>query len=245
MASEIVVPKEPMNPATGLMSIIEGLAANPQVDIDKLHQLLQMQERWEVNNDKKKFREAMAAFKLNPPEIVKNKHVSFKTDKGQTDYDHATLDAVCDAIVKRLAESGITHRWVPTQPTTGGITITCVLSLGMFSEDTPLSASPDQSGGKNPVQAIASTVSYLERYTLLAATGCATGMPDDDGIGSVTSEDKEVVKTIATAKSMEELKSMYEAALKQATEAKNQTLVGLLVKAKKDRKAELSNAKAS
>ena len=51
------------------------------------------------------------------------------------------------------------------------------------SESTTLEAAADQSGGKNAIQAIGSTVTYLERYTLLALTGLATH-EDDDGAGS-------------------------------------------------------------
>ena len=47
-----------------------------------------------------------------------------------------------------------------------------------------LSASADNSGSKNSIQAIGSTVTYLQRYTLLAITGLATEDMDDDGSGS-------------------------------------------------------------
>jgi hypothetical protein len=44
-----------------------------------------------------------------------------------------------------------------------------------------MNSGPDDSGGKNKIQAIASAKSYLERYTLLAITGLATKDMDDDG----------------------------------------------------------------
>jgi hypothetical protein len=46
-----------------------------------------------------------------------------------------------------------------------------------------MKAPPDDSGKKNPIQQIASTVSYLERYTLFAITGLAP-QEDDDGAGA-------------------------------------------------------------
>ena len=73
------------------------------------------------------------------------------------------------------------------------IRVTCVLShiLG-HSERVTLQASPDQSGGKNNIQAVGSTVTYLERYTLLAVTGLATAEQDDDGgyVGFITADQK-------------------------------------------------------
>ena len=57
---------------------------------------------------------------------------------------------------------------------------------------TKMTAPSDTSGQKNSIQAIASTVTYLQRYTLLAATGITTmDMPDDDGKGGV----KEPIKS--------------------------------------------------
>ena len=48
-------------------------------------------------------------------------------------------------------------------------------------KSTSLQAPPDESSGKNSIQAIASTVSYLERYTFLAITGLSTREQDNDG----------------------------------------------------------------
>jgi hypothetical protein len=42
---------------------------------------------------------------------------------------------------------------------------------------------PDAGGAKNAIQARASTISYLERYTLKAICGVAEGGEDDDGNG--------------------------------------------------------------
>jgi enoyl-[acyl-carrier-protein] reductase (NADH) len=52
------------------------------------------------------------------------------------------------------------------------------------SETTSLSAGADDSGKKNNIQAIASTVSYLERYTFLAATGLTAKDMDDDAVSA-------------------------------------------------------------
>jgi hypothetical protein len=49
-----------------------------------------------------------------------------------------------------------------------------------------MTAGADASGSKNDIQAISSTVTYLQRYTLLAATGLTSAemdQDDDDGAG--------------------------------------------------------------
>jgi len=151
-------------------------------DIEKLEQLYALQLRFEGNEARKAYVAAMARFKKNPPTIVKDKEVAY----GTTRYMHATLGEVCEKIVAGLAEHGFSHRWIPTRAEGGMVEVTCVITheLG-HSEETTLSAGLDSSGGKNNIQAMISTKTYLERHSLLAATGLATkDMEDDDGRGS-------------------------------------------------------------
>ncbi len=167
-----------VTPADLLLKAVESGA-----DLDRMEQLMALQERWEANQAKKAFVEAMVEFKSKPIIIGKNKHVSFTTSKGRTEYDHAELVDVTEAIVPRLAEHGLSHDWSVSQEGTK-ITVTCTIThrLG-HSKSVSMTAPADDSGGKNSIQAIASAKTYLERYTLLAVTGTATGGEDDDGRG--------------------------------------------------------------
>lgn len=166
----------PINP----MGLIQ-LAISQGADTDKLEKLLALQERWQAGEARKAFVAALSAFKNNPPKVLKNKLVEF----GNTKYRHATLDNVCVLIDPALAEHGLSFRWETENLDKGLIRVTCILTheLG-HSERTSLQALPDGSGSKNPVQAIGSTVTYLQRYTLLAATGIAVQNQDDDGRGA-------------------------------------------------------------
>lgn len=158
------------------------IALDQNMDLDRIEKMLEFQERWEKNEARKAYHSAMAQFKLNPPEILKDKHVHFNTAKGPTDYNHATIGNVVSSIIKRLAECEIYHSWETEQKENGKIVVTCKLThcLG-YSESVWLESPPDPSGGKNNVQAIASAVTYLQRYTLLSITGLATHDQDDDG----------------------------------------------------------------
>lgn len=168
-----------INPASPLAAAAELVKADGNMDVDKLAKLLEVQERWESNEARKAYVVAMANFKENPPEIIKDKTVSYK----QTSYNHASLSNVTSCINKALSEHGLTASWV-TDQTDKGVKVTCKIThvLG-HSESTSLFSPPDTSGSKNPIQAIGSTVTYLQRYTLLALTGLAT-FEDDDGNGS-------------------------------------------------------------
>lgn len=161
-----------------------AVAVQKGMDVATIEGLMKLQERWEANEARKEFDQAMTAFKSNPPEIHKNKQVSFDTSKGRTEYKHATLDEVSITIGKALAVHGLSHRWNIEQKESG-IKVTCVVAHSKgHSEKVSLEAGADQSGGKNSIQAVGSTVTYLQRYTLLAATGMAVQDQDDDGADS-------------------------------------------------------------
>ena len=152
------------------------IAVQQGANVDKLAKLLELHERWQANQARQAYNAAMAKFKQRPPKIIKNKHVKFD----DTEYDHPTLDHVTEAITETLSAVGISHKWKMCQ--SPEISVTCVLTHEMgHSEETTLKASPDTSGSKNSIQAIGSTVTYLERYTLLAATGMAAAGTDNDG----------------------------------------------------------------
>ncbi len=82
-----------------------------------------------------------------------------------------------------MAKYGLSFDWDIHQ-SNGLITVDCVVThvQGHFKKVT-MSGAPDASGKKNAIQQAASTITYLQRYTLLAATGMSTKGEDDDGAG--------------------------------------------------------------
>lgn len=217
------------------------MAMDQGADIEKLSKLMDLQERWEANEARKAFVSAMAAFKANAPEITKNKPVSF----GNTSYKHATLDHVCDAVTKALSDHGISHRWKVDQ-VGEWITVICVLTHEMgHSEETKLIGTADNTGSKNSIQAIGSTVTYLQRYTLLAATGLAAANSDTDGRtpnapgGMSADRIKELCEWIKNCRNLEELSRIYKNAYKEADAANDRNAQAKLIAAKDARKKEL------
>jgi hypothetical protein len=172
--SEIITHDNPI--AAAIATAIQ----NPAVGIEQLNALWEISRKIEAAKAHAAYHSAMAQFKQNAPEIVRNKAVSFGA--GKTSYKHATLDAVAIPIAAALSACGLSHAWYIGQ-SEAGISVTCVLThvLG-HSERVTLCAGADNSGSKNPIQAVASTVTYLQRYTLLAITGLAVqDEHDDDG----------------------------------------------------------------
>lgn len=184
MNAQLIHADEPRRPDRALTTPADLLtiALDKGADLDRLERLLTMQQTWEADQARKAYVDAMARFKAEPIRILKDQHVRFaKKDGTVTEYDHASIGNVTQMICAALASHGFAHRWNIEQ-LDGRVVVTCIIThrLG-HSEQTMLRALADDSGGKNGIQAIASTVTYLQRYTLLAATGLATSEGDDDG----------------------------------------------------------------
>jgi hypothetical protein len=159
-------------PATLLQMAVEQGA-----DMDKLEKLMALQERWEKNQAEKAFNQAMSDFSSNLPTIEKTVYVE------HFDGYHADIGLMAKMVREAMAPHGLSFRWNTDQG--DKITVTCIVKhRDGHSESTPLSSSPDKSGGKNDIQAIGSAVKYLERYTLEAATGIVASGADDDGQGT-------------------------------------------------------------
>lgn len=159
--------------------------------MEQLRDMLALQQQWEAGEARKAFVQAMTDFKAEPLEIFKRKQVGYKTaDGGFVGYKHAELADVADVVVPAMAKHGLSHRW-DVKREGDRIYVTCVVMhrLG-HSESITMDGAPDNSGKKNAIQQQASTITYLQRYTLLAATGLATKEvnPDDDGAGGGADE---------------------------------------------------------
>ena len=193
-----IVPMEERNPARPItpMDMLQ-IAVQSGADLEKLEKLMGLQERWEANEARKAFVVAFAKFKRVAPKVGKDKHVNFQTSVGDVDYHHTTLGNAVDTLAPVLGKCGFTHHWVPEQLDGGAIRITCVLThIKGHTERASLQAGADTSGKKNPIQAVGSTTTYLERYTLLAVCGIATEDQDNDAAHTdptVTDEQKQAI----------------------------------------------------
>jgi len=177
-----VVIEQPQLPAITPMQMLQT-AVDQGANLDKLQKLMDLQERWENNEARKAYVVSMNAFKADPPEIFKNKHVIYETRTGATEYSHSSLDHVANVISETMSKHGLSFRWDVSQKQ--AVKVSCIVTHEQgHSESVSLQAAPDDSGGKNSIQAVGSTVTYLQRYTLLAATGLAAKGMDDDGISA-------------------------------------------------------------
>lgn len=190
MQEPMPIEQKIMTPAEIIQSAISSGA-----NLEQLEKLMSLQERWEANEAKKAYYEAMSLFKANPPKIEKDKKVGYSTSKGNVGYSHASLYNVVEKISSELSKYGLSASWRTQQ--NEKISVTCIIShKNGHSEQTTITADADQSGSKNSIQAIGSTISYLQRYSILAMTGLATHDMDIDGIVEEEKIDENKIKII-------------------------------------------------
>jgi hypothetical protein len=146
-------------------------AVTSGANIDVLEKLLALQERWEANQGRKDFDEAIAAAKADIKPVARNK-------TGHNGKRYADFAAYAREVDPILAAHGLSYRFRTEQD--DRIKVTCVLShRGGHSETNTLAGPADSSGSKNAIQAIGSTLTYLQRYTLTQALGLAASDDDD------------------------------------------------------------------
>ncbi len=188
---------EPITPMTMIDRALSTGAAP-----ETLEKLLALQERWEANQGRKAYDEAMAAAKAEIPIIIKNRTVDFTSSKGRTHYRHEDLAEIARTVNPILSKYGLSYRYRTRAEPNEPIVVTCIVTHRMgYSEETTLSGPRDDSGNKNSIQQVGSTLTYLQRMTLKAALGIAAS-DDDDGAkadqsaGPISQKDAERVMAL-------------------------------------------------
>ncbi len=184
-ATDMTIPLPPKDDAPLTMSVTaptrEDLLSRAILsgNVELAKEFMAMQERFEANTARRAFNNAVADAKGGIGVITKSRKVDFTSAKGRTSYSYEDLADIAAAVDPVLAKVGLSYRFRTAQDG-AAVTVTCVLChRDGHQEETTLSASRDDSGGKNLVQQVGSTVTYLQRYTLKAMLGLAAAVDDD------------------------------------------------------------------
>lgn len=170
-----VVPVE----GAAILQVIERAARDPNIDIDKMERLLQMQERIVARQAKVAYADALA--RLQPTLPIIGERGAIKNGSGNVQSKYALWEDIVGVITPLLAAQGFSLSF-RTGNKDNRIQVTGVLThCEGHSEETTLDLPADTSGSKNAVQAVASSVSYGKRYTAGALLNLRTGERDDDG----------------------------------------------------------------
>jgi hypothetical protein len=169
--------------------MIANAARDPAVDIEKFERLMALRERAGQADARRSFYAALAKAKGEFGPILKTRTVDYehKSGDGRTSYRYEELADIGAVVDPVLSKHGLSYRHKSSQEG-AKIKVTCILSHeDGYSEENSLEGVEDKSGMKNPNQAIASTVTYLQRYSLKEALGIAAGR-DDDGHGGTLAD---------------------------------------------------------
>lgn len=141
-------------------------------DLGSVKEMLAMSKELAADQARRAFDAAVAEAKAEIPTVR-------KSSKGHNNKLYADFAAYASVIDPIISKFGLSYRFRTTQ--NDRINVTCVLAHkeGHY-EETTLSGPADTTGSKNAIQSIGSTLTYLQRYTLVQALGLAAS-EDDDG----------------------------------------------------------------
>jgi len=162
------------------------------VDLDAFEKLVNLVEKVQIDKAKREFYEAFAKFQSQVPPILKTSEVNMGA--GRPRYNYASLYDIISKIQKPLGDNHLSYRW-DVKNDDVMIEVTCILShKGGYELQTSIQAGKDATPGKSNVQAIASTITYLKRYTLVSLLGIGTADPDDDAQATVNVDKKQDIE---------------------------------------------------
>lgn len=229
-----IEPAQAVQQQTTQMSMVQWAIENKATP-EQLVTLYELQQRVEADAARRLFNQAFSDFKAESVSVVKNVTVSDGPLKGKK---YADLFGVVSAVMPALGRHKLSHSWKITKDEPNWIEVTCTIRHDSgHAESVSMGSEPDKGPGRNAIQARASAVSYLERYTFLAATGHAAST-DDDGrnTGKANLSDEDIssfIDNIKSARTEEELRKFYMPAAKAADEAGNREALRLFDEAKK------------
>jgi hypothetical protein len=127
----------------------------------------------------KAFLSALSDFQDECPELRRTKDVKFKTD-GPVVYSYAPLSDIDRQIKALLKKHGFTKRW-KIFDIAGKTKVVCIIShKDGHKEETEMEGESDMSGQKSAMQGKGSTITFMQRYTLIGALGLTTADSDID-----------------------------------------------------------------
>lgn len=140
--------------------------------IDMVREVMALTKEIKAAQAREAFDAAIANAKAEIKPVKRNR-------EGHNKKKYADFSAYAREVDPIISKFGLSYRFRTVQ--TEKITVTCIVSHrdGHFEENS-LSGPADVTGNKNAIQAIGSTLTYLQRYTLTQALGLAAE-DDDDG----------------------------------------------------------------
>lgn len=167
----------PASRTDALIEVIERLVTNPAADVSKLRELIDMQREMLREQARVEFESAFVQMQKELPIIAEKGEIKVN---GTLRSKFAKHEDITEIVRPILAKWGFSLRHKNEQQDRT-LTITAILShrAGHSVTDTFV-CPPDNSGGKNDVQAMGSTREYGRRYTTESILNIVTRAQDND-----------------------------------------------------------------
>ncbi len=179
-----------------VIEVIQALAVDDRVSVEKLAGLFQLQIQAEARQAEREFNIDFAAAMSEMPTIVKDKVKDMGT-KGSIPY--ASYESV-DKIIRRIELKYGFCRTFATERTdkAGSLMTVTLLHKGGHSIKSTRYLAPDAGAGRNDPQAQGSSDSYNKRYLTIGIWNIVTVGADDDGVrgGAITQDQADDINSL-------------------------------------------------
>lgn len=188
-----------------ILAILGNAASNPETDIAKVEKFVDLYTAMQARNAEAEFYAALSEMQDELPSIEERGGIKDRSGNIQSTY--ALWEDVNKAIKPVLKKFGFALSFRTNFE--NGISVTGVLShKSGHKEMTSIVLPSDNSGSKNAVQAIGSSVSYGKRYTAGSLLNLVSHGEDDDGAGNgpqkLSEEQAAAIQTFATSLDVKE-----------------------------------------
>lgn len=177
-------------PALALGDNLMRLISDPNIPADKMQVILQMQKDIMAESRREAFQAAFSEMAMELPRVNKRGMVELvKADGrkvGSYRYmKYEDMDAIIRPIINRY---GFSLSFSTDVEGDKNILRGKLMHDGGHYESSKLALPPDTGPGRNPLQAMGSTLSYEKRYMAELLLNIVRSGEDDDGIGAMTAK---------------------------------------------------------
>ena len=199
-----IVEKSQQNNEINALTLIDK-AIEKDIDVDKFAKLVDIVKMLENEKAKRDFYEALSNFQGEVPPIKKLSRADM--GYGRPKYNYAEFGEIVTTIQEPLKKHGLSYHFEIGNESTiikgekgedvivEFVSVTCTVAhKSGYEKTTTMIVQKDAGAGKNNVQAVGSTITYLKRYTLLALLGIGTADPDDDAQATINVDKKQKIE---------------------------------------------------
>ena len=177
-------------PDQGLNDLIYNLATNQDLDIAKFEKIIELKNAEEQRTAKAAYYQSMPQLQAEMPEISEDGKIVVN---GQVRSTYARYEDIVRITKPLLQKHGFSFHAKARFDKGFAIVTGIVAHQGGHTEETETVLPFDNTGSKNSVQAIGSSLSYARRYLFTMLFNITTGGEDDNGqkaVGASISEEQ-------------------------------------------------------